>query len=106
LPVLLCAAAIGAALVAVRIAGLVRGTSPRVARELLRSTADGLARRSLLRDLPAIGALQIAGVFGIERAEAAVAGTAFAPGLHWLGAPVLAALGIHGVVCLLCIVAL
>lgn len=106
LPALLCAAAIGLAIVVGTIVTLIRGTAPGAARALVRATAAGLSRRSLLRDLPAIGALQIAGVYGIERTEAALHGAAFAPGPAWLGAPLPIALAMHALVCILCIVVL
>ena len=93
-PALLCAAIVAA----VGVAGATR--------ELVRSAARQLWHRSLLRDLPAIGALQIAGVLGIERTEAALHGAALAPGLGWLGAPVFASLAVHAIVCLICIFAL
>lgn len=102
-PTLVCAGILGLQLVVARAVAMLRGQTPASARDVVLATASRLSRRSLLRDLPAIGGLQLAGVYAMESAEAALRGGSVASGLAWLGAPVIVALAIHAVVCFLCV---
>jgi len=104
-PTLIGASVLGLQFVIARVVGMLRGTTSASARDVVLATASRLSRRSLLRDLPAIGALQLAGVYGMESAEAALRGGTIAGGLGWLGAPVIVALAFHAAVCILCILA-
>ncbi len=72
-PTLLCAGVLGLQLVSARAFAMLRGKTPASARDVVLATARRLSRRSLLRDLPAIGVLQLAGVYAMESAEAGIA---------------------------------
>jgi hypothetical protein len=104
-PTLACAGVLGLELVLARALAMLRGRTPASARDVLLATAELISRRSLRRDLAAIFALQLAGVCAMESAEAALRGGALAGGLGWLGAPVVAALAVHALVCVLCVAA-
>jgi hypothetical protein len=104
-PTLVCAGVLGLQLVVGRILAMLRGETPASARDVLLAAASRLSRRSLLSDVPAIGALQLAGVYAMESAESALRGGAVASGVGWLGAPVIVALALHAVVCVLCVLA-
>jgi hypothetical protein len=102
-PALVCAGVIGLQLVIARVVAMLRGKTPASARDVVLATASRLSRRSLLRDLPAICFVQLAGVYAMESAEAALRVGTVASGLGWLGGPVIVALAFHAVVCVLCI---
>jgi hypothetical protein len=103
-PTLACAGVLALEFTCARAFAMLRGRTPATVREVLRASARLLAQRSLLRDLPAIFALQLGGVYLMESIEALVRGGTVAGGLGWLGAPVLVALALHLGVCLACVV--